>query len=67
MYTQQHGDTMSKTRSIPLTIRVPVETADRLEEMARQHRQQTGDQTGRADLVRQAIDDFMKRQKEDQA
>jgi predicted transcriptional regulator len=45
-----------------IAVRVPPSIADALEALARQSRQQTGDNTTRADIVRQAIDEHLKRQ-----
>jgi Arc/MetJ-type ribon-helix-helix transcriptional regulator len=42
-----------------VTVRIPVDVAARLEEEARADRQRTGDNVGRSDLIRQAIDDLL--------
>jgi hypothetical protein len=65
MHTQQL-DNMKKTETIALTVRVPIETANTLEEEARRRRQESGDNVGRADVIREAVRQWMERQGIDQ-
>ena len=48
--------------STPLMIRIPTHQVEKLEEMARQRRQQTGDMVGRVDLIREAVTEYLERQ-----
>ena len=63
--TREHKQTMTK-KSTSIAVRVPADIADALEALARQQRLQTGDSVTRAAIVRQAIDDYLKRQQKQQ-
>lgn len=52
---------MSKTAHI--TVRVPQQTRDALDDMARRHRRETGEDIRLAEQVRQALDEYVKRHK----
>lgn len=44
-----------------ITVRVPEDTRARLEMLARERRKKTGDAVPVSDLVREALDDYLKR------
>jgi hypothetical protein len=55
MNTRKHKPMTTTT----LTVRVSVDLAARLEEEARRQRLETGDNIGRADLIRAALNDYL--------
>ncbi len=46
-----------------ISVRIPTQTREALDEIARQRRKQSGEEVRLADLVRAALDDYVKRHK----
>jgi predicted DNA-binding protein len=56
---QQQRETMEPKSTI--TVRVPASVRDRLEALAKEQRKKTGDPVPVSDLVREALEDYLKR------